>query len=65
MSRTVMDDMDSFSDEAGDPMEEVYLYMYMMQKHYMSLLGYTEGQKRNVRQKATKFDICHCFTEIL
>jgi len=33
MSRTVMDDMDSFSDEAGDPMEEVY--QYLMQKHHM------------------------------
>ena len=61
MSRTVMDDMDSFSDEAGETMEEVY--QYMMQKHHMHLLGCTEGQKRSVRQKATKFVICHCFTK--
>ena len=58
----VMDDMDSFSDEAGDTMEEVY--QYMMQKHHMHLLGCTEGQKKSVRQKATKFVICHCFTKV-
>ena len=41
VSRTVMDDRDSLSDEAGDPMEEVY--QYMMQKYYIYLLGCTEG----------------------
>ena len=61
MSRMVMDDMASFSDEAGNPTEEVY--QYMMQKHYMYLLGCMEGQKISVRQKATKFVICHCFTK--
>jgi len=34
--------MDSFSDEAGDLMEEVY--QYMTQKRYMYLLGCTEGR---------------------
>ena len=49
----ILDAMDSFSDEAGDLMEEDY--QYMMQKRYVYLLGYTEGRKR--RRKAIKFVI--------
>jgi len=43
----ILDAMDSFSDEAGDLMEEVY--QHMTQKRYMYLLGCTEGRKRSVR----------------
>ena len=46
-----MDAMESFSDEAGDLMEEVY--QYMTQMHYMYPLGRpigcTEGRKRSIR----------------
>jgi len=38
------------------------VYKYTMQKHHM-YIGCTEGQKRSIRQKATKFVICHCFTK--
>ena len=47
--------MDSFSNKAGDLMEEVY--QYMTQKCYMYLLGCTEGRKRSTRRKAMKFVI--------
>jgi len=39
----ILDAMDSFSDEAGDLMEEVY--QYMTQKRYVYLLGCTEGER--------------------
>ena len=48
----VMDAIDSFSDKAGDLMEEVYQYDTKVLP-----LGCTEGQKRSVTQKATKFVI--------
>ena len=51
----ILDAMDSFSDEAGDLMEEVY--QYMTQKRYVYLLGCTDRQKRSIRRKATKFVI--------
>jgi len=38
--KTVLDAMDSFSDKAGNLMEEVYLYM--TQKYYMYLFGCME-----------------------
>ena len=65
----ILDAMDSFSDEAGDLREEVYQYMMQSFKCYMYLLRCTEGRKRSIRQKATKFVIlfcflfCHCFTK--
>ena len=48
-----MDAINSFSNKAGDLMEEVY--EYMMQKCYMYLLEYTEGRKRSIRRQ-----VCHC-----
>ena len=51
----ILDAMDSFSDEAGDLMEEVY--QYMTQKRYMYLFGCMEGRKRSIRRKATRFVI--------
>ena len=54
--------MDSFSDEAGDLMGEVY--QYMTQKRYMYLLECTEWRKRSIRRKATKFVIVFIFAAV-
>jgi len=50
----ILDAMDSFSEEAGDLMEEDY--QYRTQKRYV-YLRCTEGWKRSIRRKATKFVI--------
>ena len=61
-----MDAMDSFSDKGGNLMEEVY--QYMTQAHYMYPLGRpigcTEGRKRSIRRKATKFVIVVFFATL-
>jgi len=51
----ILDAMDSFSEGAGDLMQEVY--QYMTPKCYMYLFGCMEGRKRSIRRKATRFVI--------
>jgi len=62
----ILDAMDSFSNEAGDLMEEVY--HYMTRKRYMYLLGCMEGEREAQGEKQSSlllfcFFSCHCFTK--
>jgi len=62
----VVDAMDSYSNKAGDLMEEVY--QYMTQKCYMYLLRCTEGRKRSEKQPSFSLfflPLFHSFVVVL